>query len=209
MKILKYYFVLLILSVSSSYSQVLQNYGIKIGYVSSRHDYTFKVMDEFIEWKSGFSFGIYVDLFNFNNISISPELKYIQKGWAGEFTITGPEGPEPIGKEYKYFYHNYLSIPISIKYDMDFVIGKPFIKVAPRFDIRLISYDDAGTPSSTYEDFKNVFGGTLTLGFIPKLNISLNPFLEISYHLDFTNSYSIPENSIKNRALEMSLGFEF
>ncbi|MFA6979116.1 MAG: outer membrane beta-barrel protein [Ignavibacteriaceae bacterium] len=201
-------FLVLVFS-SSSFAQFLQGYGFKIGYVSSRQDYTFKIVDDLIEWKSGFSVSVYADLFSFNNFSISPELKYIQKGWRGEFVSTGPESPEPIGKEYKDFHHNYLSIPISLKYSMDLIIGKTFIKIAPRYDIRLKSYDDFDSPSSTYKDFKNVFGGTLSLGFMPKLDIGLNPFVEISYHLDFTNSFSIPNNSIKNRAIEISLGTEF
>lgn len=201
-------FLLLILS-SSSVTQVLQGYGVKVGYISSRQDYTYKTFNDVIEWKSGFSVSVYADLFSFNNFSISPELKYIQKGWRGEFIVTGPESPEPIGKKYLYVYHNYLSIPISLKYNLDFKIGKTFLKIAPRYDIRLNSYDDFNSPPSTFKDFKNVFGGTLSLGLMPILDIGLNPFIEISYHLDFTNSISIPNNSIKNRAIEISLGTEF
>ena len=58
-------------------------------------------------------------------------------------------------------------------------------------------------------DYKDVFGGTFSLGFIPKLKTVINPFIEISYHLDFTNSFSIPTNKIKNRALEFNVGIEF
>ena len=64
------------------------------------------------------------------------------------------------------------------------------------------------TPYETpvYDNYKNVFGGTLSAGFIPKLNIAITPFIEISYHMDFTNTYSGVNNKIKNNALEVCVG---
>ena len=90
---------------------------------------------------------------------------------------------------------------------MNFLIGKPYVKIAPRYDILLKSYNNFCT--AVFADLKDVFGGTLSLGFIPKLDIGLNPFIEISYHLDLTKSFEIAAASIKNRALELSLGIEF
>jgi hypothetical protein len=142
-------------------------------------------------------------LFDVNNFSISPELKYIQKGWRSEKNFLNIECAQPN----MFFYHNYLSILISLKYNMNFVIGKPYVKITPRYDIRLISYTNFC--SSDFNNYKNVFGGTLSIGFVPKLDIGPNPFVEISYHLDFTKSLETLTNNIKNRALEISLGIEF
>lgn len=201
--------ILIICFTNISFSQVLNSYGIKVGYVHSRQDYSVKDIDDFIEWKSGFSISIYADLFNYNNFSVSPEVKYIEKGWVGKFIITGPESPAPIGIKYEYVHHNYLSLLFSIQYKIDYKFGKALLKLAPRYDKRLKSYDDFDNNPSTYKDYKDVFGGTFSLGFIPKLKTVINPFIEISYHLDFSNSFSIPTNKIKNRALEFNLGIEF
>jgi hypothetical protein len=181
---------------------------LKIGYVNSSQTYTNKVTDDITKRKSGFSFSVFVDLFNFDGFSISPEIKYIQKGVGLELIVTGPEGQEPIGKTTKYIYHNYLSIPISFVYRMQLGAGIPFIKIAPRYDILLSSDDDFNSPASTYESYKNVFGGTVSIGFIPNLNFAFNPFIELSYHMDFTDTYSGTNNKIKNNAMEINLGVQ-
>lgn len=200
-------FIVLLFS-TKIYSQIIQTYGLKIGYVNSSQTYTNKVTDDITKRKSGFSFSVFVDLFNFDGFSISPEIKYIQKGVGLELIVTGPEGQEPIGKTTKYIYHNYLSIPISFVYRMQLGAGIPFIKIAPRYDILLSSDDDFNSPASTYESYKNVFGGTVSIGFIPNLNFAFNPFIELSYHMDFTDTYSGTNNKIKNNAMEINLGVQ-
>jgi len=200
-------FIVLLFS-TKIYSQIIQTYGLKIGYVNSSQTYTNKVTDDITKRKSGFSFSAFVDLFNFDGFSISPEIKYIQKGVGLELIVTGPEGPEPIGKTTKYIYHDYLSIPISFVYRMQLGAGIPFIKIAPRYDILLSSDDDFNSPASTYESYKNVFGGTVSIGFIPNLNFAFNPFIELSYHMDFTDTYSGTNNKIKNNAVEINLGVQ-
>ena len=208
MKRLKIIFCILFLTTSISFSQTLNNYGIKVGYVNSSQDYTNKDINESTKRKSGFSFSVFVDLFDFSGLSISPEIKYIQKGVGFEMILTGPDSPKPIGKEVDYIYHNYLSIPISIVYKLKSSFGQPFIKIAPRYDILLNSYDDFEIHSS-YKDYKNSFGGTISLGIIPKLNIGINPFIETSYHFDFTDTYQNQYNAIKNNAFEINIGIIF
>lgn len=201
--------ILIFIITSTTFSQTVQDYGIKIGYVNSNQTYTYQNVNDILKSKSGFSISAFIDLFNFSGFYISPEIKYIQKGSGYEMTFTGPDGPEPIDKKMMYVYHNYISIPISFSYKLPLNIGSPFIKIAPRYDIRINSHDDFNSPSSTYENYKNVFGGTLSLGFVPKLNFLFNPFIEFSYNMDFTNSYSNPNNSIKNNAFEVNVGIMF
>ena len=86
--------------------------------------------------------------------------------------------------------------------------GIPFFKIAPRYDILLSSYDDFNSIASTYDNYKNVFGGTFSIGFIPNLNIVFNPFIEISYHMDFSDTYSGVNNKIKNNAVEINIGVQ-
>ncbi|OGU29662.1 MAG: hypothetical protein A2057_09535 [Ignavibacteria bacterium GWA2_35_9] len=204
---MKYLFIIILLVTTVSVpAQIINNYGFKLGYVSSSQTYSGFELDNSIKRKSGYSFGAFVDIFNFNGFSLSPEIKYIQKGCGLEMVLTGPEGPEPIGKKIEYVYHNYLSIPIFWVYKIQLIAGIPFLKIAPRYDILLNSYDDFNSPASTYDNYKNVFGGTLSAGFIPKLNIAITPFIEISYHMDFTNTYSGVNNKIKNNALEVCVG---
>ena len=205
----KLFLIFIVLLFSSKiYSQIINTYGLKLGYVNSSQTFTNKAIDDIAKRKSGFSISAFVDLFNFNGFSISPEIKYIQKGVGLGTVITGPEGPEPIGKTTEYIYHNYLSIPISLVYKMQLDAGIPFFKIAPRYDILLSSYDDFNSIASTYDNYKNVFGGTFSIGFIPNLNIVFNPFIEISYHMDFSDTYSGVNNKIKNNAVEINIGVQ-
>ncbi len=208
MKYLSILLLCLFLGVSTS-AQVIQNYGFKVGYVSSTYTYSGLDLNNSTKWKSGYSFSAFVDIFNINGFSISPEIKYIQKGAGLEFIYTGPDSPEPIGIKTDFVYHNYLSIPISLVYKFQLNAGIPFIKLAPRYDILLNSYDDSNLPASAYDNYKNVFGGTISAGFIPNLQMVVNPFIEISYHTDFTSMFSIPLMKIKNNVVEINLGVQF
>jgi hypothetical protein len=199
-------FLILLFLAPQFYSQVIQSYGLKIGYVNSSQSYTNKDIDNITTRKNGYSVSAFLDLFNINGFSISPEIKYIQKGVGFEFIHTGSASPDPLGTETEYIYHNYLSIPFSLSYKNKFVFGTPFVKIAPRYDILLNSHDDFNSPSSTYDNFKNVFGGTFSVGFIPEFNTAVRPFIEFSYHMDFTDTYSGKYNKIRNNAFEVDLG---
>lgn len=203
----KYFFLFFLFLILSPaiYSQVIQNYGFKVGYVNSSESFNNSI-DNTTKRKSGFSISGFIDLFGFHGFSISPEVKFIQKGVGLEFFVTGPESPEPIGKRIEYIYHNYLSIPVSIMYTIPLNFGNSFVKLAPRYDILIKSYDDFNSPASTYDNYKNVFGGTVSVGFIPALNSKVNPFLEISYHMDFTDTFSSPRTNTRNNAFEVNLG---
>lgn len=200
---------LLLMSTSILLSQTINNYGIKVGYVSSNQDFSNNDIDNTTKRKNGFSFSAFIDLFNFSGFSISPEIKYIQKGVGFEMILTGPDSPEPIGKKSYYIYNNYLSIPIALIYKVELNAGTPFVKIAPRYDILLNSDDEFNLLASTDDDFKNVFGGTFSVGFVPNLNIVFNPFIEISYHMDFMDTYSERNNRIRNNAVEINLGIHF
>ena len=102
-----------------------------------------------------------------------------------------------------------MSIPVSLVYKIQLNAGIPFVKIAPRYDILLSSDDDFNSPASTYDNYKNVFGGTFSIGFIPNIKILFNPFFEISYHMDFIDTYSGTNNKIKNNAVEINLGVMF
>ena len=90
----KLFLIFIVLLFSSKiYSQIINMYGLKLGYVNSSQTFTNKAIDDIAKRKSGFSISAFVDLFNFNGFSISPEIKYIQKGVGLGTVITGPERP--------------------------------------------------------------------------------------------------------------------
>jgi|GEM_PF-6439696 len=197
---------LVILISTQIYSQTFQSYGFKAGYVNSGQTHT-SILRDYTTRKSGFSVSTFVNLFDYHGFSVSPEIKYIQKGMGIEMTLMN-EYAEPIGKKTMYVNHHYLSIPVSIVYKIQSTAGTPFLKAAPRYDILMSTKDEWNSPSSTYEDYKNVFGGTFSVGFIPNLNPGFKPFIELSYHMDFTDTYKGPSTKITNNAVEVCIGLE-
>ena len=205
--------IILIIIVLSTfiYSQTIQDYGFKLGYVNSLETITNQPNNIKIRSKNGYSFSIFLDLFNLHGISITPEIKYIRKGvkW---LVPDGNFPPDYIPDHILNIYHDYLSIPIYFSYRIPLSFGTPFISLAPRYDILINSYNDDyenDYANLIHEDFNNDFGGTVSIGFIPKLGIFLNPFIELSYNLDFTSTYSNSINSIKNNAFEINIGVLF
>jgi len=190
-------------------SQIINNYGLKIGFAQTTQNSDNKVYNQTINFTDGFSISAFVDLFNFNGFSISPEIKYIQKG--AQFNVL-PQleyGPAVVIYQKYKLHQSYLSIPIFLIYKKELAVGEPYIKIAPRYDILLRTTDNINSSNSYYNnvDFKNVFGGSLSIGIIPKINFIFKPILELSYQTDFTESYMINGNSMKNEVFEFSLGF--
>ncbi len=203
--------ILIILFSTSIYSQIIRDYGFKVGYVSALETYAKQHVNIKTKSKIGYSVSVFLDLFNLNGISISPEVKYIQKGTEMLIAV-GSVDPTPIPDHRVYIYHNYLSIPISFSYRIPLSFGTPFLRLSPRYDILLNSYNDynsADFSNTNDQGFKNDFGGSFSLGFIPKIKIMFIPFIELSYHMDFTSTYSSPSNSIKNNAFEINFGILF
>lgn len=192
-------------------SQIINNYGLRIGIAQTTQNSDNKVYNQTISFTDGFSVSAFVDLFNFNGFCISPEIKYIQKG--AQFNVLPhlEYGPAVVIYQKYKLHQSYLSIPIFFVYKKELAIGEPYIKVAPRYDILLRTTDNINSSKSYYKnvDFKNVFGGTLSIGFAPKIDFMLKPILELSYQTDFTESYMINGNSMKNEVFEFSLGFIF
>ena len=73
---IKKLFVIAIVLLFSTkiHSQIIQSYGLKIGYISSSQSYTNKVIDDITKRKSGFSASAFIDIFDFYGFSISPEI---------------------------------------------------------------------------------------------------------------------------------------
>lgn len=198
--------IIILLTGINIFPQTIKHYGIKLGYVSAGQTNLIKSIDEITVRKSGFSISGFIELFDFNGFFISPELKYIQKGSGQEFVFTGQFGPEPIGEKVYYIYHSYLSIPSSIGYKEAFEFGTLIVKVAPRYDILLNSDNDFEYDLREYEKYKNVFGATFSTGYIPELDLTFKPFIEIAYHMDLQDTYSGKYNKIRNNAVEVCIG---
>jgi len=191
-------------------SQNIQGYGVKVGYVNTKPTYSPVPNGENIKSRDGFSISVYADLFALNDfIFIEPELKYIQKGSIHEYFLNGPDSPNTLLNGVFNIRQNYLSVPISLVYKVYSSTGSTFIKFAPRYDFLLSSNADFSSSSASWNQYKNVFGGTVSIGYAPTIRAAVKPFIEVSYHTDFTDTYSGSLVKIHNSAVEFCFGAGF
>lgn len=203
--------ILAVFLISISFSvqaQIINNYGVKLGLISSDLSYNNFPTTVETERKLGFVGGAFVEWFNNPIFSVITQIEYAQKGSSYEIVMTGEGGPEPIGTKTYSNKLDYLSIPIYAKFKIPSIIISPYLFAGARVDF-LLSYSTE-FDSTIFSKFKNTtFGGVIGIGVQPMLNIPLNPFLEFRYDFDFTNSYDENGMTIKNNAFVILLGVTF
>lgn len=201
--------LLIFISISCSIqAQIINNYGIKLGLISSDLTYNNFPTPLETERKLGFIGGIFVEWFNNPIFSMITESEYAQKGSSYKIVVTGEGGPEPLGSKTYNNNLNYLSIPVYVKAKILASGLVPYVFAGPRVDF-LLSYTTE-FDSTIFSKFKNTtFGGVLGLGIQPLQIIPLKPFIEFRYDIDFTNSYDENGMTIKSNAFEILVGVCF
>ena len=203
------FLIFTVISISFSVqAQIINNYGVKLGLISSDLSYNnFQTTPE-TERKLGFIGGAFVEWFNNPIFSMITQIEYAQKGYSYEIVVTGEGGPEPLGTKTYNNNLDYLLIPVYAKAKITLSSLIPYVFAGTRVDF-LLGYSTE-FDSTIFSKFKNTaFGGVLGLGIEPLLGIPLNPFLEFRYDFDFTNSYDENGMTIKNNAFVILIGVTF
>jgi len=198
-----------VISISFSVqAQIINNYGVKLGIISSDLSYNNFPTTLETERKLGFIGGAFVEWFNYPIFSMITQIEYAQKGSSYEIVVTGENDPTPIG--IKTYNNNlyYISLPVYVKAKITMSSLIPYVFAGARADF-LLGYSTE-FDSLIFSKFKNTaFGGVLGFGIEPLLDIPLNPFLEFRYDFDFTNSYDENGMTIKNNAFDILIGVSF
>jgi len=188
--------------------QLVNNYGIKLGITSTDLSYENFPFTIESQRKLGFIGGVFVEWFNNPIFSMITEIEYSQKGAGYEITGTGADSPEPIGTKTYYDKLDYLSFPIYAKIKIPASVAVTYLFIGPRIDF-LLGYSSEFN-GNIFSKFKSTtLGGIVGLGIHPLLEIPLNPFLELRYNIDFTNSYDENGMTINNNAFNILLGVTF
>jgi hypothetical protein len=171
---------------------------LKFGYVSSGQTSSTVIQYWDIERKDGITFGAFIHLFNFNGISISPEIKYIEKGSTQTLIIEGIEEKGTIEQEF-------ISVPILITYKFNQEFGNLFLKVGPRYDFFINSKDNFKLTDFGHIENQNTFGLDFSISYSLNSFKNINPIIEASF------SYDIEEVSdhIKNNLFSINAGIIF
>lgn len=200
----KWYLIIFTLSSTICFSQDITHYGVKFGVVASKPIWSFNsVNDKNIQTKWGIDFGSFVEISYDDNISIVPELHFIQKGMRYDIPITTNEFPDGTGE---YFVSkpsaNYLSIPVSAKYSIIKSLVELYISCGVRIDILINKKGDGF--DFFYKKFKNTeLGLNFALGASTEKIIGIGSGVELRYSPNVTSSYSDNSFNIKNSSIDV------
>ena len=151
--------VIFVLSTSLSYSQIIKDYGLKIGGTISHQnwDYSNLGFDPGFnpDNKLGFNFGIFLESPDLSFLRIVGELNFIQKGIQEELIVTTPESPIGTGETKLWELGiNYLNLSILAKPNLNFGLIKPYLLVGPKIDLELSK--SVESQESFYDEFKKI-----------------------------------------------------
>jgi len=213
------YYLMLCLIVIPSYrikGQVLDGFGIRIGGGLSNHYWNDLIYPDLSDWKDnkyGLSAMINAEMTIYQNLSIRPEIGYIQKGFKNDI-------PSPIAQEAEnnlvgedVVFHD-LAASVGLKVTPFNKIIKPYLIIGLRTDYLLkykdVTYESEGHEFGLYEDDMNILNdiNKLTLSVLMGIGIEYKE----RYYLDFeinpalTNNYSDDELNISDRFIGLTLG---
>ena len=155
--------------------------------------------------------GIYAEILYSPILSIITQFEYSQKGFGEKLTLFIDEGvPQNAPTVTLYDRLDYLSVPILAKFSMASSAMKPTLLLGPRFDFLVGEKLGRPGPDPVYDKFKKpVFGATAGVGVEPDFGLPINLSLEARYNFDIMTSYSTPDLTIRNNALDIWIGVGF
>lgn len=155
--------------------------------------------------KTGFLLGAVYNMGLTDNLSIQPELLWMQKGGTAEATGLGKT--ETV--------MNYLEIPIMARYTFGGESLGVYINAGPSIGFGLSGKQENGGNETDVEfggdddqskriDFAIGAGGGLTFGIA-----GLSAFLDLRYNLGLSSLTNVDTFDVKNRGIAISVGLMF
>lgn len=205
----KFVIFFFLVSISSSYSQILKGYGIKIGGTISHQNWDYTPISPVRGFdpdnKIGFNIGVFAELIDIPNLRLVTELNYVQKGIQKEIVKTESEYPDGVGSVLWKMRIDYLNLSIMVKPMMDLGMFSPYLLIGPRLDYEIgksLAYDQA----SFYDEFKKSrLGLKVGLGSEIKI-IGLKLVTEFIYDLDFTELYKNENVKVTTDSFDFRIG---
>ena len=208
--------VLLISNVS--FSQ-LKNFGIKGGFNLSNAELDWSDYNFQRDSKSGFNIYITYDFLNFNNVVISGEAGYSQKGFNWPVTITNEFGEE-MGSYDIFNRLDYIDINAVAEFILKNKSVSPYFSLGPVLSI-YTGYNVSASDSydSLYRDYEDPLLEKLkspVLGFVTGAGAEIDNVIpqtiitEVRYNFDLTNSFNNGFlNYQRNYLWQFNLGVKF
>jgi hypothetical protein len=213
------YCLLIWLMVIPSYllkGQVLDGFGFRIGGGLSNHYWNWNdliypdLSDEWRDNKYGLSAMINAEMTVYQNLSLRPEIGYIQKGFRNDIPSPVAQKTEDdlVGEDVTF--HD-LAASIGLKVTPFNKIIRPYLIIGLRADYLLkyndITYESGGNKIGLYEDkFNNINKLTSSVLIIIGIEYNKRYYLDFEINPALTNNYSDEELNISDRFIGLTLG---
>jgi len=210
---------LFFISVNLCFSQVLHNYGLKIGTVASSQDWTFSssvnTSSVNIKQRWGIDFGGFIEWLDSPCFTILTELHYIQKGFSSETiannqTVTSSSDPRNPSMYQVTAYAipirvDYLSIPILAKLSFPVEYVAPYLILGARIDFHLKTISDTDKRGTYALCDQTDYGFTLGGGVTSNSLLPFRVGAEFRYSPSLQNLSNSDLSTIKNKSIEILL----
>jgi len=196
--------VLVIFISSIVYPQSFEHFGLKVGTTASTpiwsHD---SKSDSHVQTKWGLDIGAFIEFKLVDNLSLVPEIHFIQKGLRYDIPITTMEFPDGTGQFITLEPNvNYISVPINVNYSFYKSAFEIYGVGGARLDFALDKNGDGF--DYQYKQFKDVdFGASIGVSLRTKDLIGIGTGLEFRFSPNITSSYSKSGEKITNSSFEI------
>ena len=196
----------------STYPQLINNFGVKLGGSAIELNWDHFDNDNYIGShttpysKIGFNFGIFTELLNHQNFNIVTELNYVHE--ISQQELSFPDYDAVIAN------HNiwkltldYINISLLAKPKYELGLFTPYLLLGPSLDIETNRKLENDQPVSNALFIKNRFG--LKLGFGSEVKIAPYIFFtELIYQISLTDLYKEEYLTLDTRNLNFRFGIK-
>jgi hypothetical protein len=179
---------LIFLFSNLSNAQIYKGFGVKLG--TSIANQTSNLFSTNLNYKFGFTGGVFKESHIFEKLNIVTGINYVQKGALDPFIQTSETG-QYLGTDYFHRNVNYASLEVLAKYDGNTGTISPYILAGVRMDIFISAKNVLNgkelTPSEYSYPINNnrIFGATIGMGIDYRPSKKYSVFIESTYNPDF------------------------
>lgn len=194
--------IFVMIAISSTYSQFIKSYGLKVGGTISHQEWSVILPGDFTkDDKLGINVGVFAEFISMPIFSLMTEMNYVQKGFESKYlNIDNGFVSFPTWK----LRIDYLNISLLAKSKIVLGIVSPYLFVGPRIDLELGR--TSSIPNNVNYDFEKSMVG-LKLGIGSELEIFQIKFLtEFIYDYGFGDLNKRENIEVKSNSIDFRLG---
>jgi len=196
--------------VLSADAQPLRSYGIKAGAVLAGQHWRYSsffpppgvtIADQ-MRW--GLDVGLFLEWLDNPTFTLITEFHYLQRGFREELPGSSAASPELMGTTVLSPRLDYLSIPLLMKFRIDFPPFSPYVLAGPRYDILMNTNPD--NFEAVLDDIKGYdWGMTLGIGIVYDVSPEYDIGAEFQYDLSFQDIYNTEILTVRNHSMQFLL----